>query len=136
MAPELFLGREATTRSDVYAFAAVVFEALTGRPVAAGRRLPDLFQQALSGAIPRPSSLRPGLPEEVDRLLLHALDREPMSRPASIGAWAVRLADLLAAIHEDAGPSDGGPSWPCEELALQGEGLPPTAAVRMDGGLP
>jgi hypothetical protein len=82
MAPEQRVGEQVDVRADVYSVAAVGFELLTGHGVNL-----DLAALAHLGVenwphLPLPSSLRPGLPVELDEVLLHAMAFERERRPA------------------------------------------------------
>jgi hypothetical protein len=82
MAPEQRVGEQVDVRADVYSVAAVGYELLTGHGVNL-----DLAALAHLGVenwphLPLPSSLRPGLPHEVDEILLHAMAFERDRRPS------------------------------------------------------
>jgi len=65
---------------DVYGVGAILYGLLTLR--------------APTGCFVRPSSVRPGLPRALDRILLRALDEEPDSRYATPAAFARALEGL------------------------------------------
>ena len=94
-APEQFVDRGESThdpRLDVYALGAVAYAMLVGEgPFASGRGRDRLAMQ-LVGEVPPPSLRRPGLPREVDAVLLSALAVDPAARPARV----LDLADALA----------------------------------------
>ena len=82
MAPEQRVGEQVDVRADVYSVAAVGFELVTGHGVNL-----DLAALAHLGVenwphLPLPSSLRPGLPGELDEILLHSMAFERERRPA------------------------------------------------------
>jgi serine/threonine-protein kinase len=79
MAPEQAVQR-ATSRSDLFSLGAVLYELLTGEPL---RRRGDLEEVSHPTRPPPPSSLRPGIPESLDALVLRCLDPDPAGRPAS-----------------------------------------------------
>ncbi len=101
LAPEQIEGR-ATAAADRYAFAAVAFTLLAGRPPFVGDDpLVVLLEQA---AKPPPllSSLRPDLPPALDAILARGLAKDPAVRPASCASL---VRELAAAIRgEDAVP--------------------------------
>jgi serine/threonine protein kinase/formylglycine-generating enzyme required for sulfatase activity len=81
MAPEQCQGEEADSRSDIYSLGVVLYELLTG--VA-----PFLAKTPTGVAIkhvtekPRPlREINPSVPEAVDRVVLHALEKDPNARP-------------------------------------------------------
>jgi serine/threonine protein kinase len=108
MAPEQVQGREVDARSDLYSFAAVAYEALTGRKAITGTDLGRVFIHVLT-TVPEPvSTLVPGLPPEVDEAFGAALSKDPEDRPGDVEAWASALASALESEAGD--PGVGG--WP------------------------
>jgi serine/threonine-protein kinase len=90
MAPEQITGGAIGIAADLYGLAVTLFLALTGRPVFLG---PDLVAQHLGEPPPAPSSLRPGLPAEVDETLARALAKDPGDRFASAAEMAAAVAN-------------------------------------------
>src|SRR5262245_5425052 len=81
MAPEQCQGEEADSRSDIYSLGVVLYELLTG--VA-----PFLAKTPTGVAIkhvtekPRPlREINPSVPDAIDRVVLHALEKDPNARP-------------------------------------------------------
>ena len=91
MSPEQALGRPVDARSDLYTVGVVLFELLTGQRPFVGRDAADVMHRHVSAEPPRPSTLRPDLPEYLDRVVLACLAKRPERRPAS-------AADLYAAL--------------------------------------
>ncbi|MFE1440283.1 serine/threonine-protein kinase [Streptomyces sp. NPDC058739] len=105
VAPEQISGRPVDSRCDVYGFACVVYEMLTGRPPF--RRDDDM---ALLWAHqyddpPPPSSVRPGLPSAVDPVLAKALAKSPDDRHDSCLAFVADLRAATAAMRTDHPPT-------------------------------
>ncbi len=130
MSPEQTRGRDLDARSDLYSFAAVVYEALTGHRLIGAENVGEAFVAISKGAHRPPSTLRPGLGGAVDAALLQALDPDPGRRPLDLAAWAEALAELLEALPVD------GRRWPSPSaaaLALSGD-LPTQVARPRPGG--
>lgn len=92
VAPEVFAGAEATARADVYGLACSAYTLLTLTPPFGDDD--QAIARQCNGEPPlRPSVFRPEL-AAIDDILLTALSRDPMQRPASAGelARAVRAA--------------------------------------------
>jgi serine/threonine-protein kinase len=99
MAPEQLRGRAATAQSDVYASAAVLWEALAGRRLFRGDNEGAVVEQILVGLVDPPSKWATALPEAVDALVLRALSAVPADRFPS----AASMADALALALPPAG---------------------------------
>jgi serine/threonine-protein kinase len=99
MSPEQALGERAiTAKTDVYALGCVLYEMLTGQPPYTGPTLQSIVGKALQGPPPKPSSLRPSIPPELDQLILSALVQLPADRLQSASAFHVALSDPGASI--------------------------------------
>ena len=97
MAPEQLQGRPVDTRVDLFALGCVLFEMATGRRAFAGTTKASVIAAILSTDPPAVSSLSPGCPMVLDRLVRVCLAREPEARWQS--AHDVGLQ--LGAIQED-----------------------------------
>ncbi|QAT87065.1 serine/threonine protein kinase [Corallococcus coralloides] len=87
MAPEQIRGDTVGPATDLYAVGVLMFQLLTGVRPFQGESVQVMFAH-LEQAPPLPSSRIPGLPHEVDALVLQLLAKNPASRPPS--AEAVR----------------------------------------------
>jgi eukaryotic-like serine/threonine-protein kinase len=67
-------------RADLYALGAVLFHLVAGRPPFQGQ-LAELFEAHLRGTPPRLSTLAPGVPAWLDRLVAELLAKDPAQRP-------------------------------------------------------
>lgn len=98
MSPEQAAGREATHRSDVFSFGAVVYRALTGQPPFSGPDTPQVLYQVVYRNPPRPSEIAPGLPPDFEIVLAIAMAKDPNDRFAS----ALEMAEALRAAAKGA----------------------------------
>ncbi|MGD0679137.1 MAG: protein kinase [Polyangiaceae bacterium] len=96
MAPEIAFpnGSDSALRSraDVYSLACVSYELLTGHLPFDGSGSLELFVQDATRPVPRLSSLRADLPEELSRAVLRALAKDPRERTPSIEIFRRQLA--------------------------------------------
>jgi len=98
MSPEQVRSEEVEGGSDLYSFAAVAYEALTGAPVVDEEDLATTFVAVLKDEAPAPSSRIANLPAEVDAAFAAALSKDRADRPADVAAWGESLAGLLEPI--------------------------------------
>lgn len=87
MAPEqMQTGVQLDSRADIYALGAIAYHMLGGRPPFIGD-LTQLVAQKLLESPPSLLSLRSDISAEVDKAILHALERQPAKRPPSATEW-------------------------------------------------
>jgi len=88
LAPEQALGERVTGAADIYSLGAVTYELLSGRPPYQFESLVELTLKQRDG----PPPPLPGVPAELDRVVLRCLAFEPEARPRSAAALAHELA--------------------------------------------
>ncbi len=89
IAPEQVRGKPADARTDVYAFGAMLYELLSGKPVfAVENGAADAAMQHLTKAPDAPSVKAPRgwVTKEVDTFVLTLLSKDPAQRPKDAGA--------------------------------------------------
>jgi eukaryotic-like serine/threonine-protein kinase len=80
MAPEQARGEEADERSDVYALGAILYTVLTGKPPYHGSDAAEVMQRVLAED-PRPiSELEPGVPVDLQTIVVRAMARDRAKR--------------------------------------------------------
>ena len=82
MAPEQAAGGKAalTAAADVYSLGAVLYELLTGRPPFRAETVRETIFLVLESEPEPPSRLRPGLPDDLERICLKCLEKSPGAR--------------------------------------------------------
>ena len=91
ISPEQARGHQPDARSDLYSLGAVMYEMLTGRAPVIGDNFLEMAMSIASRRPDPPSSIVPGIPPELDRIVLKALEKEPSSRYSTARQF---LADL------------------------------------------
>ncbi|AOS61388.1 serine/threonine-protein kinase [Actinoalloteichus hymeniacidonis] len=93
MSPEQIQRGVAGPRSDLYALGCVLHEMLTGRQLFTGPTAYAVFEKQVKEQ-PQPV---PGMPSELNRLLLALLEKQPADRPADATVLFEQLAPFAAA---------------------------------------
>ncbi|HBB86648.1 MAG TPA: hypothetical protein DC047_03425, partial [Blastocatellia bacterium] len=117
MAPEqMQTGVTLDTRADIYALGAIAYHMLGGRPPFIGD-LTQLVAQKLMQAPPPLSTLRSDISAEVEKAIMHALEREPQARPQNAAEW---FEELNAAVSKRPETPPPGADSPLIVMAPQG----------------
>jgi hypothetical protein len=103
MPPEQLVGEPYDRRADLFALGVTLYELLTGARAYPGQSDAEVMNAVLK-PLPRPSTLRPEVPPELDALVAELLVRDPARRPAS----ALLVGQRLAALTGDAAPTPHG----------------------------
>ena len=107
MAPEQARGLAADARADVFAFGAVLYEMVTGRPAFQGQAMLDVLAATIDSRRPGFGGA-PHVPEPMSRVVGRCLEIDPERRFASgveLLASLERLTDASAAAGEPPGSS-------------------------------
>ncbi len=80
ISPEQINGKEADFRSDIYTLGITLYEAVAGRPPFEYRTDFELMNAHLTEQPPRPSILQPDVPEELEAVILRAMEKDPDKR--------------------------------------------------------
>jgi hypothetical protein len=100
MAPEqMQMETQLDARADVYALGVIAYHMLGGRPPFSGD-LTQLVMQKIMNDPPPLSGLRSDIPKDVERAVMHALEKDPAKRPATVAEWLEEL-ERAAGDEED-----------------------------------
>ena len=99
LSPEQARGESVDARSDVYATGCVLYELLTGQPPFTGDSPVAIAYQHVREAPRPPSEAKPGLPKELDAIVLKALNKNPLNRYQTA---AEMRSDLVRALSGQA----------------------------------
>ncbi len=80
MSPEQALDRPVDGRSDLYSLGVVLYQLATGKLPLVIKTPAEAVEAHQFGSIPMPSEVHPGVPAEVERIIMKALARNPDNR--------------------------------------------------------
>jgi serine/threonine protein kinase len=120
MAPERFRG-EGDHRSDLYALGLTLYELITLRPAFAASDRGDLLRRVATEAPPQPSKLVPGIPPDLETVVLKAISADPNTRYATATELRddlKRFLDGLPVLARRQGPLEHLVGWARRNQAL------------------
>jgi eukaryotic-like serine/threonine-protein kinase len=115
MAPEQAKGQtRLDTRADVFSLGCVLFECLTGRPPFEGVDAMVVLTKILLQKSPRLRTIRPDLPEALERLVDRMLAKHPDERPRDATEVESEIKAFQSSSNGWAAPGDHGRKAPAE----------------------
>ncbi|HEX8399219.1 MAG TPA: serine/threonine-protein kinase [Pyrinomonadaceae bacterium] len=108
MAPEQMESENPVdARADVYALGTIAYLMLGGRVPFTGD-LMKIISSKFTQDPPPLSQLRTDLAPEIERAVMHALEREPAKRPTTVSDWLKELSTAVRANPDDEEENKGG----------------------------
>ena len=93
MSPEQYNGSELTPATDVYSLGVILYEMLTGMAPFTGTTRAEIAQKHANDQPHSPRKIVAAIPEDVERIVLHALEKQPADRPANATEFRQALFD-------------------------------------------
>ena len=93
MAPEQYEGRDLTPAADVYSLGVILYEMLTGMAPFTGATPLEIALKHKHDPLRSPREIVATIPEDVERVVLHALEKQPEARPANAAEFRRELLD-------------------------------------------
>jgi hypothetical protein len=111
MSPEQVRGRETDARSDIYSLGILLYHLLTGRLPFDCESDYEVMRAQIEHAPPPPSRFAPGMPQELEAVILRAVEKDPEGR------FAV-AEEFRAHLEAAAGPAYAASEAATAEYAL------------------
>jgi eukaryotic-like serine/threonine-protein kinase len=98
LSPEQAKGQPVDARSDLYSTGCLLFELLTGRPPFVGDSPVSVAYQHVGEMPSAPSTLVPGIPPDVDSIVMHSLAKDRDTRYQDAGSMRADAEAVLAGL--------------------------------------
>jgi tetratricopeptide (TPR) repeat protein len=95
--PEQVKGLPVSTATDVYSLGVLLYELLAGASPqgGAGRPLDETIRRICELPVERPSSVKPGLAQDLDSIVLRAMQKDPAQRYSSVEELSADVGRFL-----------------------------------------
>jgi serine/threonine protein kinase len=96
LSPEQAAGDKVDARTDLYAVGTILYEMVAGRHPFEETNYNKVIVAILTREPPPPRQFAPEIPEELEKLILKALEKEPYKRFSSAAEFAQAIRDTVA----------------------------------------
>jgi Tol biopolymer transport system component len=112
MSPEQVRGQEVDSRSDIFSFGAVLYETLAGRRAFRCESAMETMSAIVKEEPPPLSEVRAGIPPDLERIVLHCLEKRPEDRFQSARDLAFDLTHVGGSADRGALAAAAVRRWP------------------------
>lgn len=91
MSPEQVQGQETDHRSDIFSFGVLLYEMVTGKSPFTGAHESAILYEIVNVDVPPPSTVKPEIDPELDRIVMECMEKDPNERMQSIKQVAIDL---------------------------------------------
>lgn len=130
--PELVSGEPADTRSDIYAVGVMIYQMLTGQLPYPDATIPALMRHHLESETPLPSSVVPGLAQDLDELVRFCTEKDPENRPQDAGFLLDEVIQIRATLTDEQLDLGADAYGGVADLAPHASQMPTTVQQRLD----
>ena len=100
MAPEQWADDEPDSRADVYSLGVMMFQMLAGDVPFKGSSIPAIMKKHISDPPPHFAQFGVSILPELERAVLHTLEKDPNKRTASVDVFVRELQAAVSAVGE------------------------------------